>query len=97
MEVLRKNNSYKKWIILGVGVCVMIFMVSLVWGIWTFVLAERHADCDGGLSVWRRNPAAFSSYVYEIRDGVIPIETGLRSKQLKDFLRENNCLVLGGG
>lgn len=62
-----------------------------------FDTAELHANCDNDLTVWRRNPGAFASYRYEIRDGNAIIKSGLTRNQLHDTLGETACLVLGGG
>lgn len=81
----------------GIIVGILIFLALGIWLMWPSMAMERYAVCDNNYSIWRRNPGAWSGYVYEIRDGVVPIETGLRTSQLKDRLKDQHCLVLGGG
>ncbi len=102
MKPFSKNATSHKAIritvitVVVVVFCVVALFCYMVWG-WMLELAELAAECDSGRTVWRRNPGAFSSYVYEIRDGKKTIETGLRMKQLDDFLGDDHCTFLGGG
>lgn len=91
------KSIYKKLCIIGVAICVAAFLVWGVLHIWMFKAAEIHAECSDGLTIWRRNPGAWSGYVFEIRDGTKVIESGLRSRHLDDFMKEHGCHTLEGG
>ncbi len=92
-----KDVKAKKWHVFVVTILVTAAIGFGIWLFWLFGLAELAAKCDDGFTIWRRNPGAWSSYIYEIRDGVTLIETDLRSKDLNDFSHEHHCVFLGGG
>lgn len=88
----------RKNIIQAVIACVVgLLIYALCVAIDLFGFAKYFAQCDNGYTVWQYNPGAFSSYIYEIRTGIIRVDSGLRFREIKDFLDENNCIILGGG
>ncbi len=92
----QKSTPIKKWRVFGFIACVVVFLglaILAIWAIWMFGAAELTAKCDNGLTVWRRNPGAASSYIYEVRDGITIIKSDLRMKELHEY----SCVFLGGG
>lgn len=94
---MNKRMIFRILCVFGVAVLViMLFGAYVLWG-WMVVPAELTARCDNGVTIWRRDPGAFSSYRYEIRDSTGIIATKLTFNQLKDRLGVSQCLFLGGG
>lgn len=78
-------------------IILLILALWLVFWLWIRANTELAAECDDGFTIWRRNPGAFSSYIYEIREDGIAIQSGLRYRNLESFLSEHGCLFLDGG
>lgn len=89
-------SAKTRWLFgIVIGLVIVAFLGSVLWWAWMFNFAELTAKCDNGFTIWRRNPGAFSSYIYEIRDGITLVETGLRTQYLKDLPEEYSCRFLG--
>ena len=102
MTNTKKIDKHLKRTLFVTAICIVICMVAiggfaayLLWG-WK-LKTEQHAICNDDYTIWRQNPGAWSSYIFEIRKGNERVESGLRSRDIRDFLVEHNCKVLGGG
>lgn len=74
---------------------VMLFFAWLLWG-WMFQ-PELAAECDDSVTIWRRNPGAWSSYRYEVRGGDKASGIHLTRSQLSDYVDTSHCRFLEGG
>ncbi len=98
MRTATQTGTVKGLLVLrGAVVDILILLILGIWLMWPTIAMEQYASCDGNYSIWRRNPGAFSSYIYEVRDGVVPIKTGLHTEQMEDFSNKYHCLSLEGG
>ncbi len=85
--MIEKKNVIQAIIACVVGLLIYALCVAidLNW------YAEKYAVCDGGYTVWRINPAAFLSYRYEIRTGIVRLDTWLTWNETRDFFNDNHC------
>lgn len=85
-------------VLLAFGVVVLAAMLSFAYLMWGWMLKpELAAECDNNVTIWRRNPGAFSGYRYEVRGGDKPSGIKLTHKQLDDYVDTSHCRFLGGG
>ncbi len=77
------------------GLIVLVVALSIAWALWGWMLKpELAARCDNGVTIWRRDPGAFSSYRYEVRGGEKKSGIYLTRKELKDYVDTSHCLFL---
>lgn len=80
------------------GVVLLVVTLSCAYLLWGWVLKpELTAECDNGITIWRRNPGAFSSYRYEVRGGDKASGIHLTFTELDDYVDTSHCRFLGGG
>lgn len=80
------------------GVVILVIALFGAYMIWGWILKpELAARCDNGVTIWRRNPGAYSSYLYEVRGGDRKSGIKLSSSQLDDYVNTSLCLFLDGG
>lgn len=80
------------------GVIFLVAVLSCAYLLWGWMLKpELAAQCDNDVTIWRRNPGAFSSYRYEVRGGDKASGIHLTFKQLDDYVDTSHCRFLGGG
>lgn len=90
------RRSLKTLCVFGViFLVVALFCAYMLWG-W-MLKPELAAKCDNGVTIWRRNPGAFSSYRYEVRGGDKASGIKLTFKELDDYVDTSHCLFLDGG
>lgn len=90
------NRLFKILCVFGIiFLVVALSFAYLLWG-WT-LRPELAAKCDNGVTIWRRNPGAWSSYRYEVRGGDKTSGIYLTFSQLDDYVDAGSCLFLGGG
>ena len=94
MQTPNQKDFVKRIITLGIIIGAVGLFILAIWTLWMFKFAELFATCDNNLTVWQRNPGAGSSYKYEIRDNITILKSGLRNKDLDNFLKDNHCTIL---
>ncbi len=85
-------------VLLIFGIIFLVAALSFAYLFWGWMLKpELAAECDNNVTIWRRNPGAFSSYRYEVRGGDKASGIKLTYKQLDDYVDTSRCHFLGGG
>lgn len=95
------KNYRRKLVVLIVCICAveLLSFGALMLRSWAMRLARMtyYGNCENGLIILHNNPGAFSSTKFEVRDGLTVVEKGLRSKQIDEFAKNNNCRVFSNG